>query len=279
MCWGLLDAYSRGLQHAGRTRDILRDGAEPTMTAVESGVPTPEPMRASLHRIDVAAVRAEEVDTFPTYPLDGVLQIALFPDGRSAALLTTVGAIRPGDTRRYASPYASWAVDKSLGFVELAPGSPIRWLEEMPEAGRYILDLQPRRSDGSAVAIRARPAVTTRAQSLFTVSALDLSVTRFSPEEVSVAVAATEADVGANFTVMWTPDGSLLAGGVREAELPPVQRYEPAQDRSRTVPRADWWLFSGDAAPVNLTATMESVPSRLRPAPGDRYVGVADEAL
>jgi dipeptidyl aminopeptidase/acylaminoacyl peptidase len=276
---GLLDAYSRGLRHAGETLERLRYGAEPTVTAVESGGVAPEPLRASIERIDVAAVLAQEIATVPVYPLDGVLQVSVAPNRRTAAVLAPVGAIRPVDTRRFASPYADWSVEKKLGFVDLAPGSTVRWVEALPDSATYLLDLLPWSDDGAAVAIRARPAATTSAQALYAVSARDLSVTRFSPEGISASVSTSSTDVAANFTVMWTRDGRLLARAVREDELPPVQRQDRVQARTRSPPRADWWLFSRQGSPVNVTAGMEAVPTRLRPMGGNRYVGIADDAI
>jgi len=276
---GLLDAYSRGLRHAGQTLERLRQGVEPTVTAVESGGTAPEPMRASLKRIDVVAGRAQEIATVPVHPLDGVLQIALAPNRRSAAVLASVGAILPTDTRRFASPWGSWGVQKKLGFVDLAPASAVRWVEDVPEAAALILDLLPWSNDGGALAIRARPAATTPAQALFVVSPRDLSVTRWSPEGVSTSISTSETEVAANFTVMWTRDGRLLSRAVRADELPPVQRLDALQGGPPSTPRSDWYLFSRQGAPVNVTADMEEVPTRLRPEGGDRYVGIADDAL
>jgi dipeptidyl aminopeptidase/acylaminoacyl peptidase len=276
---GLLDAYSRALRHAGQTLERLRHGVEPTATAVESGGPPAEPMRASLKRIDVVAGRAQEIATVPVYPLDGVLQIALAPNRRSAALLATVGPIQPTGTRRVVSPWGSWAVEKKLGFVDLEPASSIRWVEDMPEAASYVLDLLPWSNDGVAVAIRARPAATTPAQALFVVSHRDLSVTRWSPEGMSTSVSTAETDVAANFTVMWTRDGRLLARALPDDELPPVQRFDPAPGGAGSTPRADWWMFSRNRSPVNVTAGMDRIPTRLRPAGGDRYVGIAADTL
>jgi dipeptidyl aminopeptidase/acylaminoacyl peptidase len=243
------------------------------MTAVESGGAAPEPMRASLQRIDVVAAQGEEITTLPVFPLDGVLQISMAPDGRSAALLASVGQIPPVDTRRFASPYRSWAVDKQLGFVEVAPASPVRWLHAMPEDGRYILDLLPWSSDGAAVAVRARPTVNTTAQALFVVSAHDLSVTRLSPEGVSVSLSTSEADVAANSTVLWTRAGSVLTRAVH-SEPPPL-----GVPRSGPAPRADWWLLTADSSAVNLTAGMRSTPAKLMPVADGRYVGIADGEL
>jgi dipeptidyl aminopeptidase/acylaminoacyl peptidase len=276
---GLLDAYSRGLRHAAGTLEQLREGTAPTATAVESGGVPPEPLNASLMRIDVAGGRAQEVATVPAYPFEGSLQVSLAPNGRAAAVLAPIAAIRPTDTRRFASPYADWSVEKKLGFLDLAPGSTVRWVESLPESATYILDLLSWSADGAAVAIRARPASTTAAQALFAVSARDLSLSRFSPEGVSASISTSSGEVAANFTVLWTRDRRLLARGVKEDALRPVQREVQAPDRARRPPRADWWLFSPDAPPVNVTAGMTSVPARLTPVGGERYVGIADDEL
>lgn len=275
----IVDAYSRALLHAGRTRTALRDGDEVTVSAMDSGGAMPEPMHASLQRIDVVRAEAVEVAQVPIHPLDADLQVRISPDGRSAALLAGLGAIPHADGQRFAYPYSSWAVDKKLGFVALAPGAAIRWVESMPAQGRYILDSSVWSPDGSRIAVRARPDVSARAQGLFIVTARDLSVKQASPDGTSVLASSAGADIPDDGTMRWTPDGRLLLRAVpAEQELDPNEWYR-SRSRQEGLPRVDWWLMGGDVAPVNLTAGMKASPRDVRPASAGRYVAIVDRAL
>src|SRR5690606_37286401 len=142
--------------------------------------PMPESGVAWLQRIEVSPARAVDIAEVPAYPLDGSLQIRLAPDGRRVALLATLGAIAPTGAR-FAQPYMAWGMEQRLGFAALAPGAPVRWIEAMPEEGRYPLDLGSWAPDGSQVAFRARPDAGTRNLHLFTATPNDLSVALVSP--------------------------------------------------------------------------------------------------
>ncbi|MBL8268148.1 S9 family peptidase [Steroidobacter sp.] len=277
---GLLDAYTRSMKHASATLKSLERGGEPTVSAVESGgAESAVPLNASLLRIDARNARTEEIAVVPAFPLDGDLQIVLAPDAKSAAVLTTTRATAPSASEKFSYPFGSWAVDKQLGFVELAAGSSVRWTS-LPATGKYLLDLLSWSNDGSAVAVRARPKISTLTLTMFVASARDFAVTRVSPDELSVAASASGADVPDTSSVIWTDTGGLIAKAVRaDEELSPLE-YWIRSARSISVPRADWWLLGKGAEPVNLTSKMEHVPASWhRSVSNGRLVGVADNAL
>lgn len=277
---GLLDAYTRSMKHASATLKSLEQGVEPTVSAVESGgTQAGAPMNASLLRIDARNARTEEIAAVPVFPLDGDLQMVVAPDAKSAALLATTRATAPSAGEKFSYPFGSWAVDKQLGFVDLAAGSSVRWVS-LPAAGKYLLDLLSWSNDGSTVAVRARPNISTLALTMFAASARDLSITRVSPEALSMAASASGADVPDTSSVIWTDTGGLIAKAVRaDEELSPLE-YWIRQVRSIGVPRADWWLLGAGVEPVNLTSKMEQVPTSLhRSASNERVVGVAGDAL
>lgn len=276
----LLDAYTRSMKHASATLKSLERGAEPTVSAVESGGAEPAaPMNASLLRIDARNARAEEIAAVPVFPLDGDLQIVLTPDAKSAAVLATTRATAPSAGEKFSYPFGSWAVDKQLGFVDLAAGSSVRWAS-LPATGKYLLDVLSWSNDGSTVAVRARPKISTLALTMFVASARDLSVARVSPDELSMAASASGGDIPDTSSVLWTDTGGLIAKAVRaDEQLSPLE-YWIRQVRSISVPRADWWLFGVGAEPVNLTSKMEHVPASWhRSVSNGRLVGFADDAL
>lgn len=276
---GLIDAYSHAAKHAGKTAERLRLGREPTATVSESGVPTPLTWTASLQRVDAVHARTRQIASVPIHPFEGDLQLALSPDGRSAAILAVQRAIPHANHEKFAFPYSSWTVDKQLGFVDLTPDSTVRWVTERPKEARYILDLLSWAPDGAAVAVRARPKPTQLAQSLFIASALDLSMVRVSPEKLSVTASAASADLPGSTTAVWLDSGRLVARAVEVSdELSPYEWY--VRDfRGEALPRTDWWIFSRDARPVNLTAELKQGPASLSPASGGRWMGIADDAV
>lgn len=277
---GVLDAYSRGLEHASKTLNALKQGVEPTVTSVESGSKAvATSLQASLLRIDARSARSQDIASVPVYPLDGDLQIVLAPDARSAAVLATTGAIAPGADEHFAYPFGSWSVDKQLGFVDLTGRSAMRWVS-MPETARYILDLLSWSRDGSSVALRARSKPTVQAQSMFIASARDLSVAQVSPESLSVAASTAGSDIPDASSVAWTQAGGVIAKAVRaEDELSPLDWWY-RERRSKPGPRIDWWLFRRDAEPVNLTATLPRAPAKFYASSvAGRLVGVAEDAL
>ncbi|MFC4314003.1 S9 family peptidase [Steroidobacter flavus] len=277
---GLLDAYSRSLKHAFATLKSLEQGDQPTVSSVESaGAESAAPLNVSLLRINARNARSDEIASVPVFPLDGDLQMVVAPDAKSAALLATIRATAPGGGEKFSYPFGSWAVDKQLGFVDLIAGSSVRWAP-LPATGKYLLDLLSWSNDGSAVAVRARPKISTLSLTMFVASARDLSIKRVSPEALSMAAAASGADIPDTSSVIWADTGGLIAKAVRaDEELSPLEWWI-RQVRSRSVPRADWWLLRDDAEPINLTSKMAHVPASLhRVASNGRLVGVADDAL
>lgn len=278
---GLLDAYSRGLEHAGRTLRDLRSGREPTVTAVESGGEMPAAMTAVLRLMNADGSESREIASVPILPFEGTLQISVSPDRRSAALLASTGMIPPRGNLKFVYPYQSWVVDRKLGFVALEAGAPVRWVAPLPEAARYILDMQSWAPDGRAVAIRARASPAVLAHSMFEVSARDLSVSRLSPEGISVVASAAGDDLPRESTAMWAHGDSLLTRAVRaEDELSPMEWF--SQRRSGEAgPRVDWWLLKRNAPAVNLTGSLRDVPQSLYPAADSdgAFLGLAEDEL
>jgi dipeptidyl aminopeptidase/acylaminoacyl peptidase len=274
---GIVDAYTRPLAHAGKTLHELREGKVPTVSESESGVAPPPSPTASLQVIDAKNGNARTIADVPLHPFEGNLQISVAPNGKSIALLASKGAIAHERGKAFAYPFMDWQMHKQLGFADVQ-GHAARWVEEPPAIAKYPMDLQSWSPDSSAIALRARPDAQTRALTLMRVSPRDLSMTRMSPEGMSVAASAI--DFGDTTAVIFAADGRLVARAVRSSEeLMPVDWWR-ARALGHPVPRADWWAFSRDRAPVNLTASMKTPPEALF-ATSDkaRYLAVAGDAL
>jgi dipeptidyl aminopeptidase/acylaminoacyl peptidase len=276
---GLVDAYSRALAHAGKTLKELREGKVPTVSESESGAAPPLPPTAALQVIDATNGGARTIAEVPLYPFEGNLQISVAPNGKSIALLASKGMIPPENGKAFAEPFGDWLMHKQLGFADVQ-GNAARWLDASPDIAKYPMDLQNWSPDSSAIAVRARPDAQTLALTLMSASPRDLSMTRVSPEGVSVAASAILSDFTAPSAVFFAADGRLVARAVRSSEeLKPLDWYR-AKALGLPMPRADWWAFSRDRAPVNLTASMKTPPDALfATSDKTRYVAIADDAL
>ena len=271
----IVDAYSRGLEHASATRDRLRVGKTPTFTVSESGVPQPPSPLVSLQIIDATSGAAQDLGSVPAHPFEGNLQVSVAPDGRGAAVLASKAAIPMKEGEKFAYPFSSWGVEKQLGFVDFAPGATIRWASAIPADGRYLLDLAPWLDDGSSVAVRARPNASTRALTLLMASRRDLSVSRASPTTLSVAASMAAADAPDESAALSAGDVLVMRAVAPADELAPFDWYVRKR-QGKALPRVDWWAFSRTHAPVNLTTSMPEVPSSWRASNAKgRWVGIA----
>lgn len=276
---GIVDAYTRGLAHAGTTLNELREGKVATVSESESGVAPPPSPTASLQVIDAKSGNAHTVAEVPLHPFESNLQISVAPNGKSIALLASKDAIAHQNGKSFAYPYADWQMHKQLGFADVQ-GHGARWVEEPPAIAKYPMDLQSWSPDSSAIVVRARPDAQTRALTLMSVSPRDLSMTRMNPEGTSVAASAVGGGLDSGSGVFFVADGRLVGRAVKSSEeLAPWDWYR-AKARGLPMPRADWWAFSRGRAPVNLTASMKTPPDALF-ATSDkaRYIGIAGDAL
>ena len=248
---GLIDQYSRPVVHTDATWRALHDGNLQTMTAVESGAarqPRDDAANTAILRlIDITTGASTAIATVPAYPFSGELTIAIAPDGSRAAILATLGVIPPilGQSIPYAGD--TWSVEKRLGFVDLAAGATVRWVQ-MPAAGRFPLELFGWSPGSRRVALRGRANADDKATPLFMASADDLSVTVAGAW--SVGGPAAGSDYQLEGAVLWVDDRQLLA-----------RVTEPGAVK----PRRDWWLVSSSgSAASNLTADAANPPQAFR---------------
>ncbi len=271
---GLIDEYSRPARQATDTVRLLREGREPTFTAMGSGaarMPRDERANMALLRIvDVATRRAETIATVPTYPFRGDLTLNISPDRRRIAILATLGTISPVRGQRIPYQDGSWAVEKRLGFVELVPGSLIRWAE-MPLAARYPLELFGWSPDGDKVALRARAAADRKETPLFVASADDLSVERAGASGKSVGSEDAGSDSLHEPAVFWIDNQRLIARVADGSIDSGPMKAAPS--------RNDWWLFAPNGPDINITAEMAEPPQTLRRSAERKLMAVSGGKL
>lgn len=260
---GLIDVHSRPMHHAADTLGALREGVEPTVTAVGSGaarVPTGDPGRvANVRTLDVGTGDAATVATVPIYPFRDELTLSVAPDGRRIAVLATSGAIQPRRGERIPHRDDGWSVEKRLGFIDLAPGGSLRWSPLPPEA-RLPLDLQDWSPDARRIALRARAGATADGTRLFLASSDRLSVEPAGSGTMAIGNWPAGSD-STERPVFWLDDRRLLARSVQADG------------------RADWWLIAPGAEPVNLTAGMAEPPGELRRSSEGGFVTLAGGRL
>lgn len=166
---GLIDQYSRAARTIARDTQRVHDGRESTIEAVGSGA---ERVLASglgeLRLIDLVARSDKQIASVPAYPLRGALTVSPSPDRRTLAILATNAMIPL--SRGVSFPYAddSWEVEKRLGFVSLAPSSPVQWASN---AFRYPLELFGWSRDSRRVAFRGRASLEATQTPVFVASA------------------------------------------------------------------------------------------------------------
>ena len=262
---GLLDQYGRPFRIAARDARRLREGAEPTVSAVGSGqadLTGSDRDKAILRIVDLRARTTRDIATVPTYPFRGTLTLAVSPDGERLALLATLGALHPQASQRFPNSWDdAWTVERRLGFVDLAPGAPIRWVT-MPAAGRYPLELYGWSPDSRRVALRGRADPFAERTPLFAVLADTGAVTPLGTVSVGEAVAgpATVHEPAA----IWADDRRLV---VR------VEREGP------DAPEGGWKLFDLDGRETNLTRPTGPVPRSFRRSADGGLVTVAGDTL
>jgi fermentation-respiration switch protein FrsA (DUF1100 family) len=148
---GILDQYGRPFADAARNAARLRAGTEPTALAMGSGaarLPHDDVNRAIVRVVDVATRRAETIAAVPTYPFRSALSLWVSPDGKRLALLATLGALQPETGRLLPNNTDdNWTVERRLGFIDIAPNAPVRWVMAPPQA-RLPLTLSGWSADG-----------------------------------------------------------------------------------------------------------------------------------
>lgn len=167
--------YTRPYRIATADAARLRDGMEPTGSAVASGAARTSGAavnaRVTFRVADTATGAAFAVAAVPAYPFRGALTASVSPDGRRLAVLATVGALPPVEGRIFPHPrFEEWSLERRLGFADLVPGKAVRWVT-MPAAARLPLELYGWSPDARAVAFRARDDAYATETPLFTARA------------------------------------------------------------------------------------------------------------
>ncbi|URW74556.1 hypothetical protein M9980_08185 [Sphingomonas donggukensis] len=156
---GLIDQYGRASRDGVRDAERVRAGQQPTGVAFGSGaaqVPGDAAEHTILRIVDIATGAGHEVARVPVFPLLGAMSVAVSPDARRLAVLATTAALPPVAGKRRPFVYDDmWAVERRLGFVDLAGGDGVRWAV-LPAAARYPLELYHWSPDSRRVVLRAR---------------------------------------------------------------------------------------------------------------------------
>lgn len=159
---GLLDQYGRPYVEAAHTAARLRAGIEPTVLAMGSGaarLPRNDAANHAMLRIvDVTTKHAETIARVPTYPFRSSLSLSVSPDGKRLAVMATLNALQPNDGRTLPNNTDdNWTVERRVGFLDLAPNSPIRWVEAVPAAAYPTLLLDWIDNEHIAYTARSSP--------------------------------------------------------------------------------------------------------------------------
>jgi len=159
---GVLDQYGRPYAEAARTAARLRAGIEPTMLAMGSGaarLPRDDVANQAILRIvDVTTRRAETIASVPTYPFRSALSLSVSPDGKRLAVMATLGALQPEAGKTLPNNTDdNWTVERRVGFVDLAPNSPVRWVMAPPKARHPTVLLDWTADGGIAYTARSSP--------------------------------------------------------------------------------------------------------------------------
>lgn len=268
-----LGHYTRPYRVAADDAARLREGRVPTGSAVASGAArtTGGTMegRVTLRVADAVNASAFSVGTVPAYPFRGALTASVSPDGRRLAVMATVGALPPAEGRSFPNPrYDEWALERRLGFTELASGGVMHWAT-MPPAARLPLELYGWSPDGRAVALRARGDAYATATPLFVVRADTGAVTAVG--EWSVGGEATDIVARMPAAAYWLDRRRLVARGTDGAWMMVEGRRKTLVQPPAGLAAPDRLLRASDGS---LAALSGQVLLRLDPARG--FTKVAD---
>lgn len=265
---GLIDEYARPARNVDATMRALREGVEPTVSAVGSGAErtrAEQESRADIRTIDVQSTGSVTLATVPAYPFRGELTLSVAPDGRSAAILATLGAIPPARGERIPQNFETWLVEKRLGFLDLSRPALVRWVA-MPQQSTYPLELYGWSPDSRRVAFRGRRSFAATTTPLFVASSIDLSVRQVGDRSVGGAAAgASSRDAPA----LWADNGSLLV----RSDSPGPGAIESTT--AAAAARTDWWRITLGGAATDLTSAAPDVPSDLRRSDDGGFFAVA----
>lgn len=254
---GLIDPHLRPFRHGIETARALRGGSAPTVTAVASGSARQDSKLTSeaavLRKVDVASGASDAVAALPIYPFRSELSLAIAPDGKRIAVLAPIGGIPPATGVRSPHFDDAWSVVKRLGFVDLAPGSTLRWAP-VSVAARYPLELYDWSPNSRQVAFRARADSTMTSAGLFVTSLPDLSTLGLGGS-MSIGGAFAGSAYSPDEPVLWVDDRRLLAR----------LRWAQAAGAANAGPqRSDWWLLSAGSEPENITSALAKPPGQFR---------------
>jgi dipeptidyl aminopeptidase/acylaminoacyl peptidase len=259
----LIDALERPARHTETVRAEIRAGRRPTVTASGSGVERtvadPAADMAQVRVFDLGAASSAAIAALPTYPFRGDLSIAIAPDLRRIAVMATVGTIAADQRGQAGSGDPAWTVEKRLGFAELEPNAPLRWLRESADS-RYPLELYGWSPDSRRVAFRARPDARTTTTPLFVADAAGGVATWAGAPGESVGGDGASSEAWHEPDALWLDERRLLA--------------------RLSGPRGDWWLVEADGkGSVNLTQDIAAPPAQFRRVAQGALLGLAGDRL
>jgi dipeptidyl aminopeptidase/acylaminoacyl peptidase len=261
---GLIDQYSRPFRVAADDAERLRTASAPTGRAVGSGAarePREQADSAILRIVDADTRSDATLATVPAYPFRGGLSLSVSPDGRRVAVMATLDALQPQPGKVFPNTWDGyWSVERRLGFVDLAPGSTIRWSSAPPE-GAYPLELYGWSPDSRYVAWRGRSDAFATTASLFITPATVGAARRVGA--TSIGDGTADPNYPHDPRVLWRDAGHLVA-----------RLNDPANND-----RSDWWLLGVDRSATNLTRGISTFPTSFRVGGDGRLVATSNDAL
>ena len=257
----LLDRYARPSRTAADAFRQIQGGTAATGRVVGSGsartAGDADANRAILNMIDMRSGRSDVIASIPTHPFRGKLTVTVAPDGRTLAVLASIGMFPPQDGRQYPHGYDDrWLMDQRLGFVPLAPDAQMRWAE-LSGQSRYPLELYEWSPDSRHVALRTRGDPFSDATSLSLVSARNGRVVHaLSPQREP----NRHDDL---FPLLWADARRIVA------RLPGTEKGA----------RDDWWLIELNGRKTNLTAGLANPPTGFNRGTGGRLFATLSDAI
>jgi dipeptidyl aminopeptidase/acylaminoacyl peptidase len=228
-------------------------------SGAEKTVGDPAVDTARVRLFDLGAGSSATIAALPTYPFRGDLSIVIAPDLRRIAVMATVGTIAADQRALGGSVDPAWTVEKRLGFVELEPNAPLRWVRGSADS-RYPLELYGWSPDSRRVAFRGRPDTRTTTTPLFVADAAQAVATGAGPPGVSAGGDSASSEAWHEPDVLWLDERRLLA--------------------RLSGSRGDWWLVEADGkGSANLTEDIAAPPSQFRRDSQGALVGLAGDRL
>jgi hypothetical protein len=221
----MIDQFDHASAHTAETRNTLRAGGVATVSAMNSGTGAAKReggSEAILQIIDTETGSAKVITRLPIYRFQGTLALAVSHDLTKVAIMTATGVITPNRGQKIPHHVDDWQVEKKVGVLALSPMANIAWLQ-MPDEGRYPLELLGWSPDSTRFALRARGFAESPNAGLYVASTTKMSISHISAE---ILVGDVSADWWPHVpAATWINNDQLLVTG---------KRVEGK--------RSDWWL-------------------------------------